>query len=171
MMNNSYYEKKVHKILKTYNSILVKCRNIPISPDKNIILVDDMDSMINTQIETRKPILYFAEEHTTSFMILDHEEVYVYIIKKYDDIESKVESIIKTIESSKNSFFGDIFNFNDQLLLNNGLDNGNEVQENTSLVPIKKKSIFDFLFSYNNEKKDKRRKRKIERERREKTFG
>ena len=60
---NAKYEKKVNKILKTYNSIMVKCRNIPILPDKNIIIVDDINSMINTQIETRKPILYYQEEN------------------------------------------------------------------------------------------------------------
>lgn len=174
MMKNSHFEKKVNKILKTYNSILVKCRNIPISPDKNIILVDDMDSMINTQIETRKPILYFAEDNTISFMILDQEEVYVYIIKKYDAAESKIENVIKTIENSKNSFFGEIFSGSDQLLLDKSLNSNNEVLENTSLIPIKKKSIFnifDFWFLSDNEKEDRRRKRKIRKERREKIFG
>ena len=58
---NSNYDKKVNKILKTYNSILAKSRNIPISPDKNIIVVDDINSMVNTQIETRKPIIYYQE--------------------------------------------------------------------------------------------------------------
>ena len=66
---NAKYEKKVNKILKTYNSIMVKCRNIPILPDKNIIIVDDINSMINTQIETRKPILYYQEDNSISFMI------------------------------------------------------------------------------------------------------
>ena len=170
MKNNSYYEKKVHKILKTYNSILVKCRNIPISPDKNIILVDDMNSMINTQIETRKPILYFVEPNSTSFMILDQEEVYVYIVKQYGTVESKVECIINTIESSKNSFFGDVFDSSEQMLLN---EVNSDNHENTSLVPVKNKSIFDSIIGFfmDDGKNDKRKKRKARKERREKIFG
>ena len=59
MKTNKGYERKIHKILKTYNSILVKCKNIPILSDKNIVIVEDIGSMVNAQIETIKPILYF----------------------------------------------------------------------------------------------------------------
>ena len=153
MGNSTGYEKKVHKILKTYSSILVKCRNIPISPDKNIILVDDMDSMINTQIETRKPILYLKELNSTSFMILDQEEVYVYLIKKYENEESVVENIIKTIETSKNRFFSDVLS-NEQFLLDD-IDDRNS----RSLVPYKKKNIFDYIldFFFDEVKEEKKR--------------
>ena len=159
MGNSTGYEKKVHKILKTYSSILVKCRNIPISPDKNIILVDDMDSMINTQIETRKPILYLKELNSTSFMILDQEEVYVYIIKRYDDVECIVENIIKTIESSKNSFFGDILG-DRQLLLDSDIYN----QESKSLVPLRKKNILDYILEFFFDKDEENKKRRAQRQ-------
>ena len=134
---NAKYEKKVNKILKTYNSIMVKCRNIPISPDKNIIIVDDINSMINTQIETRKPILYYQEENSTSFMILDQEEVYIYLLKKNYDIEGKVETIIKTVENTKKDAYGDAFTQDVGKLLRE--------QTTTALVPVKKKSLFSFL--------------------------
>ena len=156
---NNKYNRKVKKILKTYNSILVKCRNIPISPDKNIILVDDMDSMINTQIETRKPILYIKELYSTSFMILDQEEVYVYIIKRYDDVECIVENIIKTIESSKNSFFGDILG-DRQLLLDSDIYN----QESKSLVPLRKKNILDYILEFFFDKDEENKKRRAQRQ-------
>ena len=156
---NNKYDRKVKKILKTYNSILVKCRNIPISPDKNIILVDDMDSMINTQIETRKPILYIKELYSTSFMILDQEEVYVYIIKRYDDVECIVENIIKTIESSKNSFFGDILG-DRQLLLDSDIYN----QESKSLVPLRKKNILDYILEFFFDKDEENKKRRAQRQ-------
>ena len=159
MGNSTGYEKKVHKILKTYRSILVKCRNIPISPDKNIILVDDMDSMINTQIETRKPILYLKELYSTSFMILDQEEVYVYIIKRYDDVECIVENIIKTIESSKNGFFGDVLG-KKQLLLDNDIYS----QESKSLVPLRKKNIFDYILEFFFDKDEENKKRRAQRQ-------
>ena len=155
---NDKYDKKVNKILKTYNSILAKCRNIPISPDKNIIIVDDMNSMVNTQIETRKPIIYYQEEVSISFMILDQEEVYIYMIKKFYDRESKVEAIVKSIESTKNHYYGDILPQDEEN------DIGLLGVSNTSLVPVKKKSIFSFLFIDKNKRAEMRdRKRRIER--------
>ena len=155
---NSNYDKKVNKILKTYNSILAKCRNIPISPDKNVIVVDDINSMVNTQIETRKPIIYYQEEVATSFMILDQEEVYIYMIKKFYDKESKVESIVKSIENSKNSFYSDVL----------PQDEENEIgllgEPNTSLVPVKKWNIFSLFFIDRNKRAELReRKRKAQR--------
>lgn len=133
---NAKYEKKVNKILKTYNSILVKCRNIPITPDKNIIIVDDINSMVNTQIETRKPILYYQEDNSISFMILDQEEVYIYMLKKSYEIEGKVEAIIKKVESSKSSIYGETYTQDIGKLLG---------EPTTALVPVKKKSLFSFF--------------------------
>ena len=143
---NPKYEKLVNKILKTYNSIMVKCRNIPILPDKNIIIVDDINSMINTQIETRKPILYYQEENSTTFMILDQEEVYVYMLKKIYDVEGKVEVVIKSMDSTKNGLYGDVFAQGDRILSG---------EQSTALVPVKKKSIFSFLFKKKKEKQPK----------------
>ena len=155
---NSNYDKKVNKILRTYNSILAKCRNIPISPDKNIIVVDDINSMVNTQIETRKPIIYYQEEVATSFMILDQDEVYIYMVKKFYDRESRVESIVKSIESSKNSYYSDVL----------PQDEENEIgllgEPNTSLVPVKKWNIFSLFFVDKDKRNAMRdRKRRIER--------
>lgn len=98
------YGKRVHKILKTYNTILVKCKNIPMLYEKNIIKVEDMNSMINAQIETKKPIIYFQEEKSTSFMLLDGNEIYVYIVKENEEIQSEVEDIINNYEIVKSTF-------------------------------------------------------------------
>ena len=134
---NDQYDKTLKKILKTYNSILVKCRNIPISPNKNTIMVDDINSLVNTQIETRKPILYYQEENSTSFMILDQDEVYIYMIKKYFDHNNKVETVIKTIETEKNSWFEGVIE-QDELGLLGGV--------NTALEPVNNKSVFSFFY-------------------------
>ena len=53
--------------------------------DKNIIMVEDIDSMINAQIEARKPIIYYQEAHSISLILLDSTEAYIYINKKMDD--------------------------------------------------------------------------------------
>ena len=124
------YDKKIHKILKTYDSILVKCKNIPILSDKNIIMVDAIEGMVNAQIETRKPILYFKEEDSISFMLLDGNETYVYIVKANEAKENTVEKIINNIEIAKNTFVKDILSKIEKMLLNSNIKNENILTEN-----------------------------------------
>ena len=123
MRTNKDYEKKVHKILKTYNSILVKCKNIPALSDKNIVMVEDINGMINAQIETRKPILYFQEERCISFILLDGAECYVYIVKDNAQIVSNVEHVISSYEYAKNTFVKEILTKIEKVLLSVNNDN------------------------------------------------
>lgn len=124
------YEKKVHKILKTYNSILVKCKNIPTLSDKNIIMVENMDSMINAQIETRKPILYFQENESISFVLLDGTETYVYVLKAREEIQSEIEHIISNLEVAKNTFVKEILSKIEKILLNGSIEKENLLTAN-----------------------------------------
>ncbi len=123
------YDKKIHKILKTYDSILVKCKNIPILSDKNIIMVDSIEGLVNAQIETRKPILYFMEDDSVSFMLLDGNETYVYIVKANEAKENEVEKIINNLEIAKNTFVKDILAKIEKMLLNNNIKNENILTE------------------------------------------
>ena len=122
MKSNKNYEKRARKILRTYNSILVKCQNIPMLSDKNIILVENIEGMINAQIETRKPILYFQEEKCISFMILDGAESYIYILKANNGVVSKVEHIISNFEYARNTFVKDILSKIETVLLNGSVE-------------------------------------------------
>ena len=124
------YDKKIHKILKTYDSILVKCKNIPIVSEKNIIMVDSIEGMINAQIETRKPILYFKEEDSVSFMLLDGNETYVYIVKANEGKVNAVEQQINNIEMIKNTFVRDILSKIEKMLVNTNMKNENILTEN-----------------------------------------
>lgn len=119
------YEKKVNKILKTYNSVLVKCKNIPTLSDKNIIMVDSIGGMVNAQIETRKPILYFQENICTSFMLLDEQEAYIYIVKANANIQSEVEHEISNFDVAKNAFIKEILSKVEKILLNVNLEKQN----------------------------------------------
>lgn len=111
------YERKTHKILKTYNSILVKCKNIPLLSDKNIIMVETIEGMVNAQIEIRKPILYFQEEGSISFLLLDGTETYVYIIKMQEEIENTVEKMIHHFEHARNTLIKEILAKMEKMLL------------------------------------------------------
>ena len=122
MKANKDYEKRIHKILKTYNSILVKCQNIPMLSDKNIVKVENIAGMINAQIETRKPILYFQEEKCISFMLLDGTESYIYVLKANDGVVSKVEQVINDFEYARNTFVKEILSKIEKILLNGNLE-------------------------------------------------
>lgn len=123
------YEKKVHKILKTYNSILVKCKNIPDLSEKNIIMVESMGGMINAQIETKKPILYFQENICISFMLLDAKEAYIYIVKANTNIQSEVEHAINNFQIAKNTFVKEILAKIENVLLSLNTDKQNLLTE------------------------------------------
>lgn len=111
------YKQNLNRILRTYNSILVKCKNIPLLPDKNIIIVENIDDMINTQIETRKPLLYYREANAISFMIVDGTEFYIYILKENESIQSGVEHLIKEFQITRNTYAKEIMSKLESVLL------------------------------------------------------
>jgi len=130
MDTNKEYEKKSRKILKTYNSILVKCKNIPVLSEKNIVIVDNMDSMVNAQIETRKPILYFQETQSISFILLDGTEAYIHILKANKNITTQTEQMISDFEIAKNTFVKEILSKIEKVLLNGSIGKENLLTSN-----------------------------------------
>lgn len=167
MKANNGYEKRVHKILKTYNSILVRCQNVPTISDKNIVFVEDIAGMINAQIEIRKPILYFQEQKCTSFILLDGNEGYIYILKADCAEVSKVEQVIDNCEYVRSRFLRNILlkvekvlsdvdgksllTEKEQQYLDSIKEETNEAVQGTpsnlSLVPTQKKNIILNFFS------------------------
>ena len=101
------YNKKTKKILKKYDSVLVKIKNIPRFYDKNIMVVSTMEDMINAQMEIRKPVYYFVNENSHSFFLLDGEEALVYIVKNDPTFMCLVEKLILNIDKMRNSMVKD----------------------------------------------------------------
>lgn len=143
MVVDKKYYRKIRKIIKTYNSILVKCKTIPKLSDKNIIMVESMDGMINAEIETRKPILYFMENESVSFMLLDGTETYIHIIKMHDGVQSAVEQIISNMENAKNTFVKEILSNLENILLTGNVEKGDLllVNELKYLGSVKEETI------------------------------
>ena len=81
--------------------------------------------MVNAQIETRKPILYFQENICTSFMLLDEQEAYIYIVKANANIQSEVEHEISNFDVAKNAFIKEILSKVEKILLNVNLEKQN----------------------------------------------
>lgn len=97
------YNKKIKKILKKYDAVLVKTKNIPRLYDKNIMVVSTIEDMINAQMEIRKPVYYFVNENSHSFFLLDGEEALVYIVKNDPTIMCVVEKLILNIDKMRNT--------------------------------------------------------------------
>lgn len=79
---DSIYESYLKKILKTFDSILVKVIEIPSFEGKRIIRVAGLEDLMDAQAEIRKPITFFEEDNGTSFILLDDNEAYIYVLKK-----------------------------------------------------------------------------------------
>ena len=98
------YESNVRNILNTFDSILVKSNTVPKLVGRNIIIVEEMDDMVDTQLEIRKPICYYKQTESCSFVLLDDKEAYVYVEKINPDVVSPVEIEIDEIRlKQKNS--------------------------------------------------------------------
>lgn len=85
------YKDELDKILKIYDSILVKCTKIPELSGKNIIETTNMEDLVDAQVELRKPIYYKDEKDSCAFLLMDHDEVCVFILKQREDIVSPLE--------------------------------------------------------------------------------
>ena len=98
------YESNVRNILNTFDSILVKSNTVPKLIGRNIIIVEEMDDMVDAQLEIRKPICYYKQTESCSFVLLDDKEAYVYVEKLSPDVVSPLEIEINDIKlKQKNS--------------------------------------------------------------------
>ena len=98
------YENNTKNILNTFDSVLVKSSTVPKLIGKNIILVEGMDDLIDAQLEIRKPICYYKQTESCSFVLLDDKEAYIYIEKLNSDVLSPIEIEINDIKiKQKNS--------------------------------------------------------------------
>ena len=93
--DESRYLNNLKKILKTYDAILAKSSVLPDLDDRNIIIVESMQDLVNAQIEIRKPIFYKMQVSCCSFFLLDEKDACVYTIKVNDDVVSDLDILIK----------------------------------------------------------------------------
>ena len=98
---DSLYNSTIRNILKTYESVLVRTKNIPELKGKKVLILPSIEEMSNAQIEIQKPIYYYREEECTSFFITTVDEVLLYINKLNEDIKSSTEILLKEIEDEE----------------------------------------------------------------------
>ena len=97
------YQSNIKNILNTFDSILVKSNSVPELKDRNIIMVESMDDLVDAQLEIRKPICYLKQTESCSFVLLDEKEAYVYVEKLNENVKSPVEIEIKALKSRTKS--------------------------------------------------------------------
>lgn len=99
----SLYNSKVKQILRTYDAILVKSNNHPKIDEKNIIIVETFEDLVDAQMELRKPIYYQQQTESCSFVLLDNTEACVFILKKNPSVVCPLEITLNEIEIRNNS--------------------------------------------------------------------
>lgn len=91
---DAIYKSSLHDILKNYNSILVKLLCLPELTDRNIVRVAELDDLIVAQMEIRKPISYFEEVASCTFILQDNKDSYIYILKKNNSVYPIIQNYL-----------------------------------------------------------------------------
>ena len=94
------YDGILRSILKTYDAVLIDIEKIPDINVRNIIKVSSFEKLIDAQIELRKPIFYKMSMNSCSFILLDEEEVYIFVLRMNEDSFSPLDDIILEIEQN-----------------------------------------------------------------------
>lgn len=101
---DSKYERKLNKILKTYNSIIVSVEKIHLDKNQNIMNVSDFEELLDAQSELRVPILYcnIKPNKESLFYIKYDKDNLVYRLKSdlYEN-DSKVKNKSDSYEEEK----------------------------------------------------------------------
>lgn len=95
--NYSIYRNKLRRVINTYDSILVKSEKLPELADHSIIRVASMEDLVYAQMVIKKPIFFYEEEKSCSFVLIDDKEICVYILKANTDDITATEIIIDEI--------------------------------------------------------------------------
>ena len=95
--NYSIYRNKLRRVINTYDSILVKSEKLPELVDHSIIRVASMEDLVYAQMVIKKPIYFYEEEKSCSFVLIDDKEICVYILKANNDDITATEIVIDEI--------------------------------------------------------------------------
>ena len=92
------YNSNLNKILKTYDSILVKTNTYPKLTNKSVLDVALFDDLLDAQTETRKPIYFIKKDNSTAFFLIDDDVVLVNFLKVNSRVFTELEEELKKLE-------------------------------------------------------------------------
>lgn len=123
----SIYKKKIKKILKTYDSILVYMEDDYKLNDENIMFVKKFEDLLIARDEVNNPILFIDEEKSSVFLLEDDTNLLVYIMKINEEVVSKTE--LKLLEQ----------------VYTNNIEPSNKILDNlerTTIIQLKNNKLF-----------------------------
>ena len=76
------YNKKLRKLLKVYDGILVEVANLPNLEKYDVIAVKKFEELIDAHSEIRKPINFNQKMNGVTFLLIDNGIAWVYTLKR-----------------------------------------------------------------------------------------
>lgn len=140
--NESVYRRELKQILKKYDAILVETSTIPDMDDKNIMLITNIEDMIDASVEIRKPIYYKKENGYCIFILLDNQDICIYVLKSCNDTETAIEMFVKERKENIENLIG-------------AAREAKKVKVDTNKNEINKKEIEDMIKSYKKRNYDR----------------
>ena len=84
-VSKSNYTKKLEKIMREYNQIIVETKSSPIIDESKVFEIDSFEELLDVRETVIKPILYIrVNNQKTYFIISNGEEVYRFVLKAVD---------------------------------------------------------------------------------------
>lgn len=97
------YKRKINKILKLYNSSIVKINNDYELQNNNLVCAKNIEDLFELSDELNTPIVFVEEDSSSIFILQYGKDILYYILKEDENIESNFEKEIKEIKkTSKN---------------------------------------------------------------------
>lgn len=91
MKKTNAYEKKIKKILNTYDAIIVNVEKLPALTGLSVIDVTSFEELVDAQNEVRLPINFKEDKRrrTAKFVLVRNNLAWVYTLKEEKEIEIK----------------------------------------------------------------------------------
>lgn len=91
VLKDSPYERKLKKILSTYDSIIVNADRMPFVSDLSVVFVTSFEELVDAQNEVRLPINYKADKlkRTATFILVRNNIAWVYQLRGKDEDAKK----------------------------------------------------------------------------------
>lgn len=106
------YNAKLKMLLKSYDSDIVYADSDYEIAEKNILFVKSLDDLLVASSITESPIIYIAEDKSSTFLVKNDEDLLAYILKQDNKVESpyelKLNKIIEENSKTTNSLLNNI---------------------------------------------------------------
>ncbi|MBO5530693.1 MAG: hypothetical protein J5970_04770 [Bacilli bacterium] len=100
--NETIYKRKINKILKIYNSSIVKINNDFELTNSNIVKSKNVEDLFELSDELNIPIVFVEEDKASIFILQYGKDILYYILKIDENVDSKFEKEINEFKKKNN---------------------------------------------------------------------